>query len=360
MATTPYIGSKISLISNSEIRYEGVLYTINSQESTIALQSVRCLGTEGRKQPEIPPSNEIYDFIIFRGQDIKDLTVLEQAASPMDDPAIMSVNSRPPTSQGDKGGKGGGGGNGGGGGKGWGEKGDKGKGGGKAPSKGGSSWEQNGKGKADGKGKGGKGKDGGKGQEAEKGHSGKGGDAKGKGKGGDSKGKGGKDAGKGGKDSGKGGKDSSKGSKGGGDKDKGKGGGGGGGGGKGKGGGGGKADNANSNPGELVPQEGAKKITPGEDFDVASSNAKFDKVTSSEGGSVPLTGYNKSSSFFDNISCQATERSGQAERQKVDRDKARQSDREAFGGDNRPKAPNGEHRYKGARRGRGGSGTRGH
>eukprot|EP00913_Durusdinium_trenchii_P032242 g30187.t1 len=88
---TRYIGSKISLISNSNIRYEGILYTINTQESTIALQSVRSFGTEGRKVPEIPPSSEIYDFIIFRGQDmwhprrlggeqqrdIKDLTVLE-------------------------------------------------------------------------------------------------------------------------------------------------------------------------------------------------------------------------------------------------------------------------------------------
>eukprot|EP00439_Symbiodinium_sp_Y106_P030165 s6559_g3.t1 len=95
-STIPYIGSKISLISNSNIRYEGILYTINTQESTIALQSVRSFGTEGRKVPEIPPSSEIYDFIIFRGQDIKDLTVLEGSgaggASPhLNDPAIMSM-----------------------------------------------------------------------------------------------------------------------------------------------------------------------------------------------------------------------------------------------------------------------------
>ncbi|OLQ15478.1 Protein decapping 5 [Symbiodinium microadriaticum] len=94
---TPYIGSKISLVSGSEIRYEGVLYNINTEEATIALQSVRCFGTEGRKMPEIPPSNEVYDFIIFSGQDIKDLTVLESGNSPaINDPAILSVNKPPP------------------------------------------------------------------------------------------------------------------------------------------------------------------------------------------------------------------------------------------------------------------------
>lgn len=33
-----YIGSRICLISKSEIRYEGILYTIDMKESTIALQ----------------------------------------------------------------------------------------------------------------------------------------------------------------------------------------------------------------------------------------------------------------------------------------------------------------------------------
>eukprot|EP01116_Phalansterium_solitarium_P025694 TRINITY_DN994_c0_g1_i1.p1 TRINITY_DN994_c0_g1~~TRINITY_DN994_c0_g1_i1.p1 ORF type:complete len:464 (+),score=38.96 TRINITY_DN994_c0_g1_i1:107-1498(+) len=92
----PFIGSKISLISRSEIRYEGILYTIDTKESTVALQNVRSFGTEGRKKDgeQIPPSNEVYDYIIFRGADIKDLHVAEAPAPlqsrPPQDPAIIS------------------------------------------------------------------------------------------------------------------------------------------------------------------------------------------------------------------------------------------------------------------------------
>lgn len=85
------VGSKISLISKSEIRYEGYLHFINAEENTVGLRNVRMFGTEGRKgdpKAEIPPGEQLYEFIIFRGADIKDLTVYEWQPQ---DPAIVSA-----------------------------------------------------------------------------------------------------------------------------------------------------------------------------------------------------------------------------------------------------------------------------
>ncbi|KAK9471419.1 Scd6-like Sm domain-containing protein [Dipodascopsis tothii] len=98
-----YIGSRISLLSNSDIRYVGVLHEVNSENSTVSLEQVRSYGTEGRRgnpADEIPASDTVYDYIVFRGSDVKDLAIEEQPAPPAkqaipNDPAILQSSSGP-------------------------------------------------------------------------------------------------------------------------------------------------------------------------------------------------------------------------------------------------------------------------
>ncbi|CAN4100341.1 unnamed protein product [Withania somnifera] len=105
MATADsYIGSLICLITKSDIRYEGFLFHLDAPESTIGLRNVKSYGTEGRKKdgPQISPSDKIYEYIFFRGNDIKDLQVISspspQSTSVVpDDPAIIQTQFPNPT-----------------------------------------------------------------------------------------------------------------------------------------------------------------------------------------------------------------------------------------------------------------------
>lgn len=106
MSSVPYIGAKISLISRSEIRYEGVLAEVDPKEATIGLENVMMMGTENRKAANefVPMNPQVYDYILFRSTDIKDLQVCEapQTLQPVQpshayaDPAIVRQQQAAP------------------------------------------------------------------------------------------------------------------------------------------------------------------------------------------------------------------------------------------------------------------------
>ncbi|KAI9718620.1 MAG: hypothetical protein M1828_006628 [Chrysothrix sp. TS-e1954] len=106
-----FIGSRISLISKSDIRYVGTLHEINSDNSTVALEQVTSFGTEGRRNSpdeELPGSDSVYEYIVFRGSDVKDLRIEEPPKENKpppppqvpNDPAILGSGSRPTVSNG--------------------------------------------------------------------------------------------------------------------------------------------------------------------------------------------------------------------------------------------------------------------
>ncbi|KAL9110849.1 MAG: hypothetical protein Q9227_004649 [Pyrenula ochraceoflavens] len=90
------------------IGYVGTLHEINPESATIALEEVYSFGTENRKsgQEFIPASPQKFEYIVFRGSDVKDIKLLEdqkENAQPSpppnvpNDPAILNA-SRPPPS----------------------------------------------------------------------------------------------------------------------------------------------------------------------------------------------------------------------------------------------------------------------
>lgn len=79
------------------------MHEINPEASTIALENVVSFGTEGRRgnpAEEIAPSASVYEYIVFRGSDVKDISVAEDTKENTppeppqvpDDPAILGVS----------------------------------------------------------------------------------------------------------------------------------------------------------------------------------------------------------------------------------------------------------------------------
>jgi protein LSM14 len=72
-----------------QIRYEGILTGVSTDESTITLTNVRSYGTEDRETSNvIGPSGSIYEYIIFHAGDIKEIEVCEPVGS-INDPLYL-------------------------------------------------------------------------------------------------------------------------------------------------------------------------------------------------------------------------------------------------------------------------------
>ena len=97
--------AKVRIITNSDIRYEGTLYKINANEKTIALKDVSSFGTEERRaERAVPPSFLLYDYIVFRSVEIKDLIVLKNngEAADSEPKAKPSGEEQQPAKEGEK------------------------------------------------------------------------------------------------------------------------------------------------------------------------------------------------------------------------------------------------------------------
>lgn len=61
---------------------------------------VRSFGTEDREtQYPVAPQNQVYDYILFRGSDIKDIRVVNSVSTLPNDPAIMQLSVPPSLGQ---------------------------------------------------------------------------------------------------------------------------------------------------------------------------------------------------------------------------------------------------------------------
>jgi protein LSM14 len=86
--------------------YFGTLHEINPEQSTIALEDVYSFGTEGREPSAdkfVSASQQKFDYIVFRGSDVKDIKIAEEEKenkqpepqNVLNDPAIVVSNLYP-------------------------------------------------------------------------------------------------------------------------------------------------------------------------------------------------------------------------------------------------------------------------
>jgi len=65
LQASQFIGSKISLVTKAEIRYEGILYALDLQDATISLAKVKSFGTEDRPTDRPSPPKTKYSSLSY-------------------------------------------------------------------------------------------------------------------------------------------------------------------------------------------------------------------------------------------------------------------------------------------------------
>eukprot|EP01062_Namystynia_karyoxenos_P014903 TRINITY_DN15399_c0_g1_i1.p2 TRINITY_DN15399_c0_g1~~TRINITY_DN15399_c0_g1_i1.p2 ORF type:complete len:286 (+),score=64.39 TRINITY_DN15399_c0_g1_i1:73-858(+) len=82
----------VSAVTNSGIRYEGTLQRVDPNADTVTLTDVTVFGTEGRVTGPraVPAEDAVYQYMVLRGSDIRELTVFEEKG----DPAVLKVGKR--------------------------------------------------------------------------------------------------------------------------------------------------------------------------------------------------------------------------------------------------------------------------
>jgi Scd6-like Sm domain len=73
------IGEEIHVISKSEIRYSGVLKSLDTEKDSLVIGEVRSHGTEDRPSPiKVPGSAQVYEYIVFKKSNISRISLSTQ------------------------------------------------------------------------------------------------------------------------------------------------------------------------------------------------------------------------------------------------------------------------------------------
>ena len=96
LGSSSILGSKLSIITTAQVRYEGILTSVDPVNKAMILIKVKSFGTEGRRggtNEILGNDNEIAE-VTFKVDLIKDFKIIEKPTA-LNDPAIISISEIP-------------------------------------------------------------------------------------------------------------------------------------------------------------------------------------------------------------------------------------------------------------------------